>query len=119
MRRRHGDGGKGPFSVGLTLTTDEQHALVQAAQEGDASARQRLFEGFMGFVIQISRSYRRRGVSHESLIEGGGLGLMQAIDRFDPAQGYRFSTYATYWIRQGMNQKVDDYRRTRRFAWPW
>lgn len=90
------------------LTSDEEVALTRAAQSGDARARQRLVESNMRLVINIAKSYRSRAIPIEDLIQEGAIGLMHAVERFDPEKGFRFSTYATHWIRQSIGRALDN-----------
>lgn len=90
------------------LAADEEGVLTRAAQRGDAAARQRLIESNMRLVINIAKSYRSRAVPLEDLIQEGAIGLMLAIERFDPDKGFRFSTYATHWIRQSIGRAIDN-----------
>lgn len=78
------------------LSCEEEGILTRSAQKGNARARQRLIEANMRLVINIARSYKSRSVPMEDLIQEGAIGLMQAINRFDPEKGFRFSTYATH-----------------------
>ncbi len=90
------------------LSSDEEFDLTEAAQKGDVSARLRLIESNMRLVINIAKSYRSRAVPLEDLIQEGAIGLMHAVDRFDPGKGFRFSTYATHWIRQSIGRALDN-----------
>lgn len=78
------------------------------AQGGNAKARQRLIEANMRLVINIAKSYRNRTVPLEDLIQEGAIGLMHAVERFDPTKNFRFSTYATHWIRQSIGRAIDN-----------
>ena len=89
------------------LTAEEEKTLTRAAQRGDAAARQRLIEANMRLVINIARSYRSRTIPLEDLIQEGAIGLMHAVERFDPSKNFRFSTYATHWIRQSIGRAID------------
>lgn len=89
------------------LSSDEEATLSRQAQRGDARARQRLVESNMRLVINIARSYRSRSFPLEDLVQEGAIGLMHAINRFDPEKGFRFSTYATHWIRQSIGRAID------------
>ena len=87
------------------LTLEEETTLAVAwRQEGSSEARERLVEANMGLVVSIARRYRASGVSLDELVAEGNLGLLRAVDGFDPACGARFSTYAAYWIRQGISR---------------
>lgn len=89
------------------LNLEEERLLTSAAREGCREARCRLIESNMRLVINIARSYHCRALPLEDLIQEGSLGLMQAIERFDPTKGFRFSTYATHWIRQAIGRAID------------
>lgn len=90
------------------LTAEEEVTLTRAVKDGDREARQRLIECNMRLVINVAKSYRNRSVPLEDLIQEGAIGLMQAAERFDPEKGYRFSTYATHWIRQAIGRAIDN-----------
>jgi RNA polymerase primary sigma factor len=90
------------------LTPEEEVALTKAVQNGDQQARQRLIESNMRLVINIAKTYRNRAIPLEDLIQEGAIGLMQAAERFDPDKGFRFSTYATHWIRQAIGRAIDN-----------
>jgi RNA polymerase primary sigma factor len=90
------------------LTSEEEVVLTRAIQKGDKLARQRLIESNMRLVINIAKSYRSRAVPLEDLIQEGAIGLMQAAERFDPDKGFRFSTYATHWVRQAIGRAIDN-----------
>lgn len=90
------------------LTSEEERLLTRAVQEGDKRARQRLIESNMRLVINIAKTYRNRTIPLEDLIQEGAIGLIQAAERFDPDKGFRFSTYATHWIRQAIGRAIDN-----------
>lgn len=90
------------------LSPEEEVALTRAVQRGDQSARQKLVESNMRLVINIAKTYRNRAIPLEDLIQEGAIGLMQAAERFDPEKGFRFSTYATHWIRQAIGRAIDN-----------
>jgi RNA polymerase primary sigma factor len=90
------------------LRPDEEVALTRAVQRGDAKAKQRLVEANMRLVINIAKSYRSKAIPIEDLIQEGAIGLMHAAERFDPEKGFRFSTYATHWIRQSIGRALDN-----------
>lgn len=90
------------------LTSEEEVTLTRAVQRGDEHARKRLIESNMRLVINIAKTYRNRAIPLEDLIQEGAIGLMQAAERFDPEKGYRFSTYATHWIRQAIGRAIDN-----------
>lgn len=88
------------------LTSSEEYRLASAARTGDARARARLVEHHLGLVVLIARRYRRAGMPQLELIAEGNLGLMTALQKFDPERGWRFSTYAKWWIRQSIDLAV-------------
>ncbi len=90
------------------LKPEEEVALTRAVQAGDKQAKQRLIESNMRLVINIAKTYRNRTIPLEDLIQEGAIGLMQAAERFDPEKGFRFSTYATHWIRQAIGRAIDN-----------
>ena len=90
------------------LSPEEEAELTKAVQNGDRAARQKLVEANMRLVINIAKSYRNRTIPLEDLIQEGAIGLMQAAERFDPDKGFRFSTYATHWIRQSIGRAIDN-----------
>lgn len=97
---------------GKLLTHREEIDLSNRAKAGDERARRRLTEKNLRLVISVAKKYRGMGLPFEDLIQEGNLGLMKAIDKFDPDRGYRFSTYATWWIRQAVQRSVADKGRT-------
>jgi len=90
------------------LSAEEEVELTRLSQQGDATARQRIVEANMRLVISIARSYRSKAVPLEDLIQEGAIGLMHAVERFDPEKGFRFSTYATHWVRQSIGRALDN-----------
>lgn len=90
------------------LTPEEELELTRAVQNGDEKARQKLIESNMRLVINIAKTYRSKAIPFEDLIQEGAIGLMQAAERFDPEKGFRFSTYATHWIRQAIGRAIDN-----------
>jgi RNA polymerase primary sigma factor len=97
---------------GRLLDADEEKTLSRRAHRGDLRARQRLIECNLRLVISIAKKYRGRGVAFEDLIQEGNAGLIRAVEKFDPEMGNRFSTYATWWIRQAVTRAVADHART-------
>jgi RNA polymerase primary sigma factor len=97
---------------GKLLTHQEEIDLSKRAKKGDKAARKRLIEKNLRLVVSIAKKSRGRGLSFEDLIQEGNIGLMKALEKFDPDRGFRFSTYATWWIRQAVQKAVADKGRT-------
>ncbi|MCP4048576.1 MAG: sigma-70 family RNA polymerase sigma factor, partial [Gammaproteobacteria bacterium] len=94
------------------LTADEEKSLSRAAHEGCMASRQRMIECNLRLVVKVARSYINRGLPLLDLIEEGNLGLIRAVEKFDPEKGFRFSTYATWWIRQSVERSIMNQCRT-------
>jgi len=94
------------------LTAEEEVSLSRRIQQGDEAARQRMIESNLRLVVKIGRRYVNRGLALLDLIEEGNIGLMRAIEKFNPELGFRFSTYATWWIRQTMERALMNQTRT-------
>ncbi len=94
------------------LQCDEELNLARCARNGDFSARQKMIEHNLRLVVKVARHYANRGVALLDLIEEGNLGLMHALEKYDPELGYRFSTYATWWIRQNIERAIMNQSRT-------
>jgi len=88
------------------LTADEEKELAYRIQAGDMEARERMIRATLRLVVNISRSYTGRGLQIQDLIEEGNLGLMRAVEGFDPTMNTRFSTYASYWIKQSIKRSI-------------
>ena len=94
------------------LTADEERHFGRLARAGDPAGRRRMIESNLRLVVKLSRRYVNRGLPLLDLIEEGNLGLMHAVEKFDPDRGFRFSTYATWWIRQTIERAIMNQART-------
>jgi RNA polymerase primary sigma factor len=93
---------------GRLLTHQEEISLSRRACAGDQRARKRLVERNLRLVVSVAKRYRGMGLPFEDLIQEGNLGLLRAVEKFDPELGHRFSTYATWWIRQSIGRALAD-----------
>ncbi len=94
------------------LTNEEEKELALAVEAGDVEAKQRLAEANLRLVVSIAKRYVGRGMQFLDLIQEGNMGLMKAVDKFDYSKGFKFSTYATWWIRQAITRAMADQART-------
>src|SRR6202790_3928449 len=94
------------------LNSEQELSLAWRVVQGDVEAQQRLVEANLRLVVSIAKRYKNQGISLLDLVQEGNLGLIRAAQKFDPTRGFRFSTYATWWIRQAISRAVAEHTRT-------
>lgn len=94
------------------ITMEEERGYARRIAQGDTVARRKMIEANLRLVVKIARKYMHQGISHLDLIEDGNIGLIRAVEKFDASRNCRFSTYATWWIRQSIERGIANFSRT-------
>ncbi|MDO8585331.1 MAG: RNA polymerase sigma factor RpoD/SigA [bacterium] len=115
MRKRDDDLDMAEYSqeIGKTplLSADDEQTLARKTREGDLHAREHLIRANLRLVFSIAKHYRGRGLPFSDLVEEGTIGLIKAVEKFDPGRGFRFSTYGTWWVKQTIRRALSDQAR--------
>ena len=100
------------IAVSTPLSREREDALGQRIRQGDLEARNKLVQANLRFVVEVARKYQNQGLPLADLVSAGNLGLITAAERFDSSKGFKFITYAVWWVRQAINQALGDHSRT-------
>ena len=99
-------------NIDINYNKEEINKLIVEAQNGNVEARNTIVNNYVRFVISIAKRYKTNSVTLDDLIQEGNIGIIRAIQRFNPSLGYSFSTYAYYWVRQSITRYIADFGRT-------